>query len=94
MTITLTPELELALMERAERQGTTPELLALHDLNTLYVNSTASDHVEGKLLADFLAGRTGRTDSRKQNGGQSSCLSEDEDSFSEYLEEKRRQGHL
>ncbi len=30
MTITLTPELESALTARAARQGTTPELTALH----------------------------------------------------------------
>ena len=37
MTITLTPEIERALTVRATQQGTTPELLALHDLNGLYV---------------------------------------------------------
>ena len=37
MTITLSPEIERALTARAMQQGTTPELLALHDLNGLYV---------------------------------------------------------
>lgn len=98
MNISLTPELERALTEKAEQQGTTPELLALHDLKTLYIASPASTHkldgIDGKILADFLANRTGRTDSRKQNGGKPSQLSIDENSFGEHLEEKREQGHL
>ncbi len=43
MTITLTPELESALARRAERQGTTPELLALHDLQELYKEEKGSE---------------------------------------------------
>lgn len=41
MTITLTPEIERILTARAERQGTTPELLVLNDLNGLYAQEDA-----------------------------------------------------
>ena len=98
MNIALTPELEQALTEKAEQQGTTPELMALHALEMLYPASSAAsgklNEADGEILADFLANRTGRTDSRKRNGGKTSQLSTDEQSFSEHLEEKRRQGHL
>ena len=40
MTITLTPEIEGALIVRAAQQGTTPQLLALHDLHELYIGDT------------------------------------------------------
>lgn len=64
MTITLTPELERELTARAARQGTTPELLALHDLHELYADPIRSNRYEnkkfeGKTLADVLAGRIG-----------------------------------
>ncbi len=54
MTITLTPEIERALAARAAQQGTTPELLALHDLRGLYVEDA---QVEGtpQTGADLLA---------------------------------------
>ena len=53
MTITLTPEIERALAARAERQGTTPERLALHDLHALYVGEQPPE--EPRTGADLLA---------------------------------------
>lgn len=94
MDISLTPELESALAERAKRLGTTPELAALHDLQTLYAPARLSDQADGTQLANYLASRIGRTDSRKQNDGRASTLSTDEEGFGSHLEEKRRQGHL
>jgi len=94
MTITLTPEIERALTARANQQGTTPELLALHDLQELYADTAPPDPFEGKSLADVLAGRIGTVDSRKNNGGQPSQLSTDKESFTDYLVEKRKQGRL
>jgi len=86
MTITLTPDIERAVKKRAERQGTTPELLALNDLRWLYAEDpTDGQAVEqpfaGKTLADVLKGRTGTRAS-----GQPSRLSEDEHSFADHLE--------
>ena len=100
MDITLTPELEQAVTQRATQQGTTPELLVLHELLALYTStrqqmpSRPDGQADGQILADFLVKKTGRTDSRKYNDGQPSRLSSDEDSFGESLEEKRRQGQL
>ncbi len=95
MTITLTADLERTLTEQAEKQGTTPELLALHDLNELYTQkASASDRFAGKTLAEVLAGRTGTIRSSEHTGIAVSHLSEDEDSFGISLEEKRQQGHL
>ena len=96
MTITLTQDIERALTERAQRQGTTPELLALNDLRSLYV---PEEQVEGpsvgKTLADVLAGHLGTVDSSARTGGRPSRLSEDDgSSFAAHLAEKRRQGHL
>ena len=95
MIITLPPEIERALTARASQQGTTPELLALHDLQELYAEAAPPPYpFEGKSLADVLAGRIGTVDSRKNNGGQPSQLSTNKESFTDYLVEKREQGRL
>ncbi len=77
MTITLTPELENALTARAVQQGTTPELLALHDLHQLYEPPTEDADFAGKTLADVLRGRTGTIRSSEHTGKAVSYLSED-----------------
>ena len=56
MTITLTPEIERALTVKANQQGTTPELLALHDMHDLYADTIAPDPYNGKTLAELLTG--------------------------------------
>lgn len=98
MTITLTPDIERAVTQRAARQGTTPELLALNDLRGLYAEEPAIDEpavedgpedLAGKTLADVLKGRTGTRAS-----GQPSRLSEDEHSFADHLAQKRAEGRL
>ncbi len=78
MTITLTPDLERVLAARAERQGTTPELLALHDLHELYQKEEqpTEEQFDGKTLVDVLAGRTGTIRSSEYTGVQRSHLSE------------------
>lgn len=95
MTITLPPELESTLTARAARQGTTPELLALHDLHQLYEPSTEDAKFAGKTLADVLHGRTGTIRSSEYTGEAVSYLSEAKgDDFAEHLAEKRRQRRL
>ena len=96
MTITLTQDIERALAERAAREGTTPELLALNDLRQLYAPELPdAPSFEGKTLADVLAGHLGTVDSSARLGGQPARLSEDEgQSFAEHLAEKRREGRL
>ena len=94
MTITLTPEIERALRARANEQGTTPELLALHDLQELYAEAVPPDPFEGKSLADMLAGHIGTIRSSEHTGIEVSHLSTDKESFPDYLVEKRKQGRL
>lgn len=95
MTITLTPEIERALSERAARQGTTPEMLALHDLRGLYLDINEPKGFQDKTLAEVLAGRVGTVDSSERNGGGPSHLSEKTgERFTEHLVEKHRQGRL
>lgn len=95
MTITLPPEIERALTARANQQGTTPELLALHDLHELYAEATPPpDPFEGKSLADVLAGHIGTIRSSEHTGIEVSHLSTDKESFPDYLVEKRKQGRL
>ncbi|BDI34374.1 hypothetical protein CCAX7_64250 [Capsulimonas corticalis] len=48
MTITLTPELEKAIEERAQREGTTPENVALQGLRSLFV---ANHHTPEEILS-------------------------------------------
>lgn len=52
MTITLTPDIESALTERAQKQGTEPEALALERLR--------AEFVEGGALENDFASRTKR----------------------------------
>ncbi len=96
MTITLTQDIANVLTERAAREGTTPELLALHDLRQLYApDLSRGQRLDGKTLADVLAGHLGSVDSSARLGGQPSRLSEDEgQSFADHLAEKRRQERL
>ena len=61
MDIALTPEIENALTTEAERQGTTPELLALNVLRERFVSpheNGANERTAGN-LAEFLAGHIG-----------------------------------
>jgi hypothetical protein len=59
-TITLPPEVEGPLAEEAQRQGTTPELLAIACLRILFVpRPTGEQPSEGETLSDFLAGYVG-----------------------------------
>ncbi len=45
MTITLTPEIETALVERAQGQGTEPETLALDGLRELFLKDKGAKGV-------------------------------------------------
>jgi len=71
ITITLPPELEQAVCERAQQQGTTPELYLLADLRDRYLLEvphaieTEIDQSEGETMADFFAGYAGTVNSRE-----------------------------
>jgi len=94
MTITLTPEIERALKAWADKQGATPEILALHELSKICVETVTPDPFEGKTLADVLAGMTGIVRSSENTGIKPSKLSTDKTSFTDHLVEKRKQGRL
>ena len=51
MTITLTPDIEHALVDKAKKQGTTPEQLALESLRERF-GDTESFHLPGRRLQD------------------------------------------
>lgn len=56
MTITLTPEIENAIVEQARREGTTPERLVSDSLRSLFVPPTPTpDEILG-LAAQVYAG--------------------------------------
>ena len=56
MTITLTPEIETALADQAQKEGVAPEQLALNGLRTLFVRPTLTpDEILG-LAAQVYAG--------------------------------------
>jgi hypothetical protein len=65
VTISLTPELEQALAEAAQRQGTTPELLAGKFLRErlLHASETVEQPEESITLAEALADFIGVLDS-------------------------------
>jgi hypothetical protein len=63
MTITLTPDIESALAQYAQKTGTTPELLALEVLEERLSVSREemgeSTGTNGQTLFDFLSGHLG-----------------------------------
>ena len=90
MVIRLTPDIENVLNKEAQRQGVTPEQLALDSLGKLFSASESPETVEGgKSLYDFLAGHVGTVD------GTTEALSENcGHRFSDGLVAKHEQGCL
>ncbi len=90
-TITLTPDIERSLAERARRQGTTPELLALDGLRRMFApeQTPTFESPSGETLFDFLQGYVGTV------AGTSEALSENcGRRFAEGLAEKQRDAAL
>jgi hypothetical protein len=91
ITISLPPDIEGPLTKEAQRRGTTPELLVLDSLRTLFVPAPAAEEPTGgdATLADFLAGYIGTVEGVKEafsdNCGQR---------FTEGLAEKQQRGRL
>jgi hypothetical protein len=61
MNITLTPDIEHALVEEARQRNTTPEMLTVEYLKERLMPLMANEieAKEGETLADFLAGYIG-----------------------------------
>ena len=92
VTITLPPELEKAVTEQAQRQGTTPELLTLDKLRgaLLPVAPQAAD-VAGLTMADFFAGYVGGLHSSEYVPGGAQLSQDTGKKFKELLLERHRQ---
>ena len=91
ITISLPPDIEGPLTEEAQRRGTTPELLALDSLRTLFVPTPAAEEPTGEdaTLSDFLAGYISTVEGSREafsdNCGQR---------FAEGFAEKQQRGRL
>lgn len=89
MVIRLTSEIETALNREAERQGITPERLALDSLEKLFIHSPADVSPGEASLFDFLSGYVGTV------AGTEEAMSENcGHRFAEGLTAKHEQGCL
>jgi len=89
MVIHLTPDIESALAQQAQRQGTTPERLALDSLGKLFVQRPPDVPSGATSLLDFLAGYVGTVE------GTGEAFSENcGRRFAEALTVKHEQGRL
>lgn len=96
MIITLTPDLEQALREQAQKKGTTPELLALESLREQFVAPVGSTPPDGEAatLADFLSGHIGVIHSSEQVPGGARMSENSGSKFAAGMVEKRQRGRL
>ncbi len=96
MTISLTPELEQALAEAAQRQGTTPEMLAREFLRERLLPAKAIDPNEGEsgTLAESLADFIGILSSSEFVEGGAQLSERTGEQFTAGLMARREQGHL
>ena len=95
LTITLTPELEKVITEKAELQGTTPELLTLESLNQMYASPVSeTNSIGGATLADYLGDFVGCIHSSENIPGGAQMSTDSSKKFAEGMSKKRREGHL
>ena len=66
MVICLTSEIETALNREAQRQGTTPEQLALESLGKLFLQSPTDASPGNASLFDFLSGYIGTVEGTEE----------------------------
>ena len=67
VTITLTPELEQAVVEHARLHGAAPEVFLLEDLHKRFLPEVSNhlDDNDGPTMADFFEGFAGTVNSRE-----------------------------
>ena len=94
ITITLPPELERAVTERAQQQGTTPELVALDTLRQQLLPVAPSPPVEGQTLADFLGEFIGCIHSSERVPGGAQMSVDTGKKFAAGMVKKRQEGRL
>src|SRR6266508_1598120 len=91
-TLELPDELYAALLEAADASGLTPiDWIAVHLLEARRKKEIEGERMShNRTLADLFAGRVGRI----RSGGKERLSEECGAKFTDYLEEKRRSGHL
>ena len=99
VTITLPPELEKNITERANRQGTTPELWSLKTLyqsvqSDLSTQSESESIPEGETMLDFFAGYVGVLNSSEFIPGGAQMSKDIGRKFAEGMLHKRQEGKL
>ena len=94
MRISLTPEIEHALIEEARKLGTTPEMLALESLRERFLSSRSVERSgeEVGTLADFLGGHIGVLHSGEQIPGGARMSQGSGGKFAAALLRQRQQG--
>ena len=93
ITITLPAELEKAVIQRASKQGTTPELVALDGLREHFLVDPEPPIAEGT-MADFLGDFIGCFDSREVVPGGANLSENTGRKFKELMLEKYREGKM
>jgi hypothetical protein len=91
-TLELPDELYAALLEAADASGLTPiDWIAVHLLEARGKKGIEGEQMgHTRTLADLFAGRVGRI----RSGGKGQLSEECGTKLTDYLEEKRRSGHL
>jgi hypothetical protein len=93
ITITLPPELEQTVSEKAQQQGTTPELLVLDELRLRFSSDRPPVVQEGN-LADFLGEFIGCIHSSEVVPGGAQMSTDCGKKFAAGMAKKRREGKL
>jgi hypothetical protein len=93
-TITLPPDLEAVIEEKANRHGTTAEMLVLDDLRARYLPPTPSEPSSGQTLADHLDKYIGSLDSSDRFPDGSNASEDTGRQFKEIVLQKYRSGKL
>ncbi|MFN8474727.1 MAG: hypothetical protein U0822_21225 [Anaerolineae bacterium] len=95
MDIRLTPDIEEALAQEAQRRGTTVETLALDYLRERFVSSGPVEEAgDGETLADFLGDYVGSLASSEFVAGGAQMSVEPGRRFASGMVAKRQQSHL
>ena len=96
MVIRLTSDIEKALIQHAQKKGTTPERLALESLREWFVSPGEDVHGEedAATLADFLAEHIGALSTSEHVPGGAQMSQESGKRFAAGMVEKRRQERL
>jgi hypothetical protein len=96
MVITLTPEIEHALVKAAQQQGVPPERLALAKLHESFIEPSIVEPAPatGETLFDFLQGFIGVIHSGEKIPGGAQMSTNSGQKFTELLRQKRKTNRL